>query len=170
MGKRQPASFSETQAFRQWHTALLLAFPPAAIIFIACRQILWHRPWGAPALSNGGLLFLTVLLIAVYFRLITVKLITEVRAHEIAIGLRGLWKRRRIPLELIRSVAPVHYDPVQDFGGYGIRSSRRGTAYIARGNDAVELVLNDGERILIGSQAPQELARRIAEEQQQVAV
>jgi len=156
-----PVLFSEKQAFQQWHTRVVLAFPPAALIFIACRQIFWHKPWGAPPLSNGGLVFLAVLLTAVYIRLITVKLVTELRTGELEVGLRGLWKRRRIPRAEIRSAKAVTYDPAADFGGYGIRSSRRGTAYIARGNRAVELQLASGQTILIGSQNPDELARKL---------
>lgn len=155
--------YSETQALRQWHARVVLAFPPAALVFITCRQILWHKPWGSPAVSNGGLVFLTVLLIAVYFRLITVRLVTEVREGEIAVGLRGLWKWRRIPLADVRSAEVVTYDPAADFGGYGIRSGRSATAYIASGNRGVELVLEGGRKILIGSQDPARLAGKIRE-------
>jgi hypothetical protein len=148
MRKRETILFSETQALGQRHSRVLLAFPPAAIVFITCRQIIWHKPWGTPPLSNGDLIFLTVLLVAVYFRLITVKLVTKLGPHEVSAGLRGLWKRSGIPLEEIRSAAAVNYDPAADFGGYGIRSGRRGTAYIARGNRAVELVLANGQKVL----------------------
>lgn len=163
MGRREPAIFSERQALRQWHARLVLAFPPAALVFIALRQIVWHKPWGSPPLSNGGLVFLTVLLVAVYFRLITVKLVTEVRAGEIDVGLRGLWKRRRIPLAEVSCAEVVTYDPVADFGGYGIRSGRGATAYIASGNQAVRLELAGGRKILIGSQDPVRLAGSIRE-------
>lgn len=79
---------------------------------------------------------------------------------EIIVELRGLWRRRKIPLDEIRSVDAVSYDPM-DFGGYGMRSTRAGTAYIARGNRAVRLVLVNGQRILIGSQNAAELTGKI---------
>jgi len=161
MGQRAAALFSETQTVRQRYTSVILALPPAALLFITCRQIIWHKPWGTPPSSDGGLVFLTVLLVAVYIRLITLKLVTELRPQEVAIELRGLWRRRHIPVEEIVSAEPVSYDPVADFGGYGIRSGRLGTGYIARGNRAVYLVVRGGSRIVIGSQNPAELARRI---------
>lgn len=43
MSQRETILFSEVQRFRQWYTRLVLAFPPAALIFITCRQILWHN-------------------------------------------------------------------------------------------------------------------------------
>ena len=168
MARREPLLYSEVQALRQWHTRILLAFPPAAMLFIALRQMVWHKPWGNPPMSNGGLIFLTVLLLAVYFRLITVKLVTELGPRELTVGLHGLWKQRRIPLEQIHSAAVVTYDALADFGGYGIRSGRRGAGYIARGNQAVELTLANGRKVLIGSQKPVELARKITEQRKQV--
>jgi hypothetical protein len=162
MGKSALVLFHEEQAFRQWHARLVLAMPPAAIIFVTVRQLAWHHPWGTPPVSNGGLLFLTVLLVLVYVRLITVRLVTDLRPAEIAVGLRGLWRKRRIFLKLVRTVRAVEYDPIRDFGGYGVRSGLLGEAYIARGNRGVELELWDGRKVLIGSQDPDRLVRQIA--------
>jgi len=165
---RDPILFSETQALRNWQARILLAFPPAAVIFIALRQMVWHKPWGNPPMSNGGVVFLAVLLTAVYFRLTTVKLVTVLRQSEIEVGLRGLWKRRRIPLAQVRSADPVTYDAAQDFGGYGIRTGRRGAAYIARGNRAVELTTTANRKIFIGTPDPENLARKIREARRQL--
>jgi hypothetical protein len=141
---------------------LALATPPAALVFVTCRQLVWHHPWGNPSVSNGGLLFLAILLVLVYVRLITVRLVTDLRPTEIAVGLRGLWRKRRISLNQVRTAKAVEYDPIRDFGGYGIRSGLRGQAYIASGSGGVELELRDGRKILIGSQDPARLAKQIA--------
>jgi hypothetical protein len=164
VGRKEPILFSEVQSLRQWHVRVVLAFPPAAMLFVTLRQIVWHKPWGSPPMSNGGLVFLTILLLAVYFRLITVKLVTELRHGDLSVGLRGFWKLRRIPLDTVSSASAVTYDPVAEFGGYGIRSSRQRKAYIARGNSGVDLRLGSGERILVGSQFPAELARQIMDQ------
>ena len=153
--------FHETQALRQWHTKFFLALPPAALVFMSVRQIAFHHPWGQPPMSNGDLLFLAGLLLLVYARLITVKLVTDVTGCELRVGLKGLWKRRRVPLEHIRAAKAIAYDPISEYGGYGIRSGPRGAAYIARGNRAVQLELQDGHKMLVGSQRPEELARAI---------
>jgi hypothetical protein len=165
---RDAVLFSEIQTLRNWHARILLAFPPAALVFIALRQTVWHKPWGNPPMSNGGVVFLAILLTAVYFRLVTVKLVTVVRAGEIEVGLRGLWKRRRIPLAQVRSADPVTYDAARDFGGYGIRTGSRGAGYVARGNRAVELTTTADRKILIGTQDPETLARKIREARRQL--
>ncbi len=161
MGRSAPVLFHEEQAFRQRYAKLALATPPAALIFVTCRQLVWHHPWGNPPVSNGGLLFLTILLVLVYVRLITVRLVTDLRPTEIAVGLRGLWRKRRISLNQVRTARAVEYDPIRDFGGYGIRSGLRGHAYIASGSGGVELELRNGQKILIGSQDPARLAKQI---------
>ena len=163
MSKRAQPVYHETQSLRRWPTGVLLALPPAALIFITCRQIIWRHPWGNPPASNGGLLFLTILLSAVYFRLMTVRLVTDLRPGALEVGLKGLWPKRTIPLETIRSARPVEYDPVSDSGGYGIRTGRLGQAYTARGNRGVQLELSNGRKILIGSQDADRLAKTITE-------
>jgi hypothetical protein len=161
--KNAKPDFHEVQALRQWHARLVLAMPPAAMLFIAVRQLVFHRPWGSPPMSNGGLVFLTVLLVAVYIRLITVRLVTDIRSGELSVGLQGLWRKRRVPLADIRSAAEIRYDPAAEYGGYGIRSGAQGLAYIASGNRGVQVELNDGRKLLIGSQRAGELARCIVQ-------
>ena len=155
--------YHEAQPLRPGHVRVVLAMPPAALLFMAIRQMVFHHPWTHPPMSDGGLLFLTVLLWAVYLRLITVRLVTDLDRHELSVGLKGLWRKTNLPVSEIRSATPVRYDPAADFGGYGIRSGPRGVAYIASGNGGVQLELRDGRKILVGSQYPEALARSITE-------
>ena len=98
----------------------------------------------------------------IYLRLITVKLVTEVHLGDLRLSMHGLWSIRKIPLAGIGSAEIVTYDPVKDYGGYGIRLSPRGRAYIASGNRGVRLTLMKGMKVPLGSQRPQELAQAIA--------
>ena len=164
MAARTQPLYSESQPFRHWRMRVALAVPPVAILVVACRQIFWHKVWTSPPLTNGDLIFLTVLLSAVYLRLNTVRLVTEVLPGEVVVRLRGIWKTRRIPAESIRSAAAIQYDPMADFGGYGIRSGRGGLAYIADGDRAVELQLQDGGKLYIGSQRADELSACIRDQ------
>ena len=155
--------FHETQVLRQFHARILLALPPAALLVMTVRQVAFHHPWGHPPPSNGGLIFLTVLLWMVYLRLITVRLVTDLTLSQLSVGLRGLWRQRRVPLAQIRSATAVRFDPVAEYGGYGIRSGPRGLAYIAAGDRGVQIELQDGRKLLVGSQRAEELARKIAQ-------
>jgi hypothetical protein len=165
MSAQRPVLFRETQSFPLGYAKIALAIPPAALAIVTCRQILWHHPWENPAMTNGNLLFLTILLVVVYIRLITVRLVTELRPDQLSVAMKGFWRRTRVAVSDIRSARVTDYDAVAEYGGYGIRSGPHGRAYIASGRQALQLELKDGRKLLIGSQLPQEFAQRIAEAQ-----
>jgi hypothetical protein len=104
----------------------------------------------------------------VYIRLITIRLVTELRPEQLSVAMKGFWRRMRIPIAEIRTAAAVEYDPIGEYRGYGVRTGPRGQAYIAAGNQGVELELRDGRKLLVGSQQPKELARRIVEAQRRL--
>jgi hypothetical protein len=155
--------FHEKQAFNLAYARIALALPPLVLLVVTCRQVIWHHPWGNPPTSNGNLIFLTVLLILVYLRLTTVRLVTELRRDRLSVAMKGFLRRTRVPVANIRSAEAVEYDPVGEYRGYGVRPGPRGQAYIASGNQAVQLELRDGRKLLIGSQRARELASRIAD-------
>ena len=133
--------FREVQRFPMRRVAVALAIPPCGMLCLLIWQVLLGHPWGKQPMSNVSVVFWTVFLWLIYVRLITVRLITEVRSDELVVAMRGIWPARRIPLAGIQSVETVTFDPERDYGGYGIRSSRQGKAYIAGGNRGVRLKL-----------------------------
>jgi hypothetical protein len=155
------AVFHEEQRFRQLRLRLLPAILPVAMLLLAIWQVGLGHVWGKSPMSNGSIIGWTIFLWLIYFRLMTVKLVTEVRPGEVRITMRGLWRRSRICLSTVRSVDIVTYDPAADWGGYGIRSNHAGRAYIAGGNDGVRLTLADGSVVLIGSERAPKLAAAI---------
>jgi hypothetical protein len=112
-------------------------------------------------MSNANVIGWTVFLWLIYFRLITVRLVTEVRQGELVIALRGLWRSHRVPLDRIQSVQTITHDVARDYGGYGIRSTREGKAYVAGGSRGVRVTLVSGEKLVVGSERPDELAEAL---------
>jgi hypothetical protein len=165
MAARGAVLFREKQPFRLGYARIAMAMPPVALAAIGSRQIVWNHPWGNPAVTNGNLIFLTILTLLVYVRLITVRLVTELRPDQLSVAMKGFWRRIRVPVADIRTAVVVEYDPIREYHGYGVRSGPRGQAYIASGNQAVQLELRDGRKLLIGSQQPKELAGSIAKAQ-----
>jgi len=121
-------------------------------------QVILGHPWGTQPMSNANVIGWTVFLWLIYFRLITVRLVTEVRKGELVIAMRGLWRSRCVPLDRIQSVEMITHDIASDYGGYGIRSTREGKAYVAGGTRGVRLTLAAGEKLVVGSQRPDDLA------------
>jgi hypothetical protein len=112
-------------------------------------------------MSNGRLIGWAVFTSLIYVRLITVRLVTAVRSDNIVVSMRGLWRSRSIPISDIRSIKAITYDAVADYGGYGMRSGRNGRAYIASGNEGVQLEMTSGGTVLLGSRRSPELADAI---------
>lgn len=153
--------FREQQQFRQRRQRWMLAIPPAGVSLIAFVQVGLHHPFGLHPMSNGGIIGLAVFLWLVYLRLITVRLVTEVTDRALSLKFHGLWRKRRIPISAVASARVVTYDAAREYGGYGIRSSTQGRAYIVSGDRGVSIRLADGSQLLVGSEQPEALADAI---------
>ena len=124
-------------------------------------QVVLGHPWGKSPMSNGNIIGWTIFLWLVYLRLITVRLVTEVRNGELAVSLRGLWRTQRVPLHRIESVEVVARNLASEYGGYGVRTTRAGKAYIAADSGGVRLKLAGGGKLAISSRRAAELARAL---------
>jgi hypothetical protein len=143
--------FFEKQRFSLRRIRIALATPPCVMLGLLIWQVVLGHTWGKQPMSNANVVGWTIFLWIVYFRLVTVKLVTEVRDGELLVGLRGLWRTRHVPLRDIASVETLALDPSRDYGGFG-------TAYVAGSTRAVRLKLKNGARLILGSQKPEELA------------
>lgn len=121
-------------------------------------QVVLGHPWGKHPMSNANVIGWTVFLWLVYFRLISVRLVTEIRPGELVVAMRGLWRLRRVPLDSIQSVETIQHDIARDYGGFGIRSTREGKAYTAGSSGGVRVTLASKEKLVVGSERPEELA------------
>ena len=147
-----PPLYVETQRFlsRPLSLALLLGVAAFAIWTAASFGTLRPREW-LPLIVGVGLLLLFHVL----------ELTVTVRPSEIDIRFRPL-ARRRIPHMAVRSCEARTYRPLREYGGWGVRRGwKGGWAYNVRGNRGVQLVLDDGSSILVGSQRADDLAAAI---------
>jgi hypothetical protein len=151
-------AFFETQRLPIRRAAIALSVPPCAMVGLLIWQVILGHHWGKYSISNGNIIGWTVFLWIVYFRLITVRLVTDVRNRELTVALRGLWRSRRVHGGDITSVEVITVNPEREYGGFGIRPFRGGTAYIASGNQGVRVQLAGGSQLIISSQRAKALA------------
>jgi len=146
------AHFREEQHFEWFWTAAL--WVPALIVgYGLVRQV-----------ASGALLWPAfVVTVGVGFWFTRLKLVTEVRDDGLFISFEWLWPERTIYWDQIRTVETRTYRPIRDFGGWGVRWATRGIVYHARGHQGVRMVLTSGERVLIGSRQPADLAHAIGQ-------
>jgi len=90
------------------------------------------------------------------------RLITEVHPDSVTVQFIPFHAHaRRIPFESLAACEAVTYEPLLEYGGWGIRFGLDGRAYNVSGHEGVRLSLNDGGEILIGSNHPDALASAI---------
>jgi hypothetical protein len=94
--------------------------------------------------------------VALLGALLTMRLTTTVTSDALSVRYGFLYKTR-VPLSEIALAEAVEYAPVREYGGWGIRGSRRRRALNARGNRGVLVTRSDGTTLLVGSQKPREL-------------
>jgi hypothetical protein len=158
MPTREPSSFFyEEQPLRVRRLRWRLAILPLMLTTLAVAQVGFGRRLGNHPVTDADLVTLTILLWIVYGWLVRVRLVTEVHAGELAVGLRGMLRRERFASTRWASWEQTTFDPSRDFGGYGVRRIGSTRAYIAGGTQGVRIALRDGGAIVIGSECPSDL-------------
>jgi hypothetical protein len=76
------------------------------------------------------------------------------------LGYSGLISRK-VRYDDITALQSVRYNPLRDFGGWGVRGTNQRRIWSARGNEAVILYLADGRLLYVGSDHPHRLEERI---------
>jgi hypothetical protein len=164
--------YEEEQRFRQpwlWAIVLLGAVPLLVVFVISgyalVEQLLLKEAHGGNPASDTALIGVAASTFVVgggvILLLYKMKLTTKVDSHRLHIVFSPL-RRRDIPLSNIAHWEARTYNPIRDYGGWGIRLGRRGWAYNVSGDQGVELELTNGKKLLIGSQRPEELSAAIS--------
>ena len=162
--------FEETQRFRQWWLVLLVLFVVAVTVIPfgtgMVQQLVTGKPWGDKPLPDGALigvgLFAIGIPLFVAWLLLAAKLTTRVGDTTLHVGLWPIHRRpKEIDLLRVAEVEACSYRPLRDYGGWGVRRGRNGTAYNVSGDRGVRITDTDGETLLIGSQRADELAEAI---------
>ncbi len=165
-----PCRFHEEQRFNQkWLYVIVGMVAVLATTLFGYgmfQQLVQRQPWGDRPMSDTALAVVGPLVILFGWSMVallrSISLRVEVRESCVSIRFRPL-VRREIPLRDIRRCEARTYQPLREYGGWGIRFGRGGMAYNVRGNRGVQLELVNGKCILIGSQRAEELAQAIQE-------
>jgi len=139
--------YREVQRFRQrWLWALLGGI---ALFMLVLKPVSW---------------FGLVIVGAVAAFLYSLRLETEVRADGIYLKMWPLHQSfRRIPWTEIDRYEPRQYNPLREFGGWGIRWVPGRVAYNVSGNQGVWIERTSNRSVLVGSQRVKDLTNAIDE-------
>jgi hypothetical protein len=151
--------YKEVQYFRQlWlilvvSGSMILPLGIIAAVMITQKQNI-QQPEAIIVIS------LVVLLTLVSTALIFIlRLDTEISDHGISYRMFPFHvKQRVIPWQEIDKVFVRKYKPIGDYGGWGIRGlSKKNRAYNVSGDMGLQLILSNGNKILIGTARPADM-------------
>ena len=162
------AVFREVQQFRQRWLWIFLLFTSLFIVILfgygMIKQLAFGHAWGNRPMSNTALAIVGMVVIVFIAGLIylfyTMKLITEVRDDDLCVQFSPL-SQQVVNFDSVRRCEVLIYNPIKDYGGWGIRYGKRGKAYNVSGNRGVQIEFHSGKPLLIGSQKPEELEKAI---------
>ena len=152
--------FREVQAFTQWWLWIIIIAVAGLQWWGFIQQIVLGQPFGDNP-SPDWMMWLTLILfgIGLPWLLLSCRLITQVQSDALYVRLVPFHlKPVRIDYASITECLAVRYNPILDYGGWGIRCGKGGNAYNVSGNLGVRLELATGRHLLIGSREPEELA------------
>jgi hypothetical protein len=158
--------FSEEQRFDQLWLKIpiyVLAFGNVALfVYGMVRQLIIGQPWGDSPMSDTALVIVSCLTIAIWTGVILLfeksKLITNIYEKEIRLRFPPFFSKEKIySTEAIKKMEVRKYNPIWEFGGWGVRHGLKGKAYNVKGNIGLQLYFKDGKRLLIGTQKQEQV-------------
>lgn len=147
--------FTETQRFGFWPILILAAV--AALVFYCVKQ--YKAKEGSSTNSTLGKAVLYVcaaIPVPVTILFLVMSLNTTVNSKGVSVKFSP-FDREWItyPWNTIKSCEVKTYDPVGDYGGWGMRNG----AYNVSGDKGLLLKFTNGKRFLIGTQKPEEIKK-----------
>lgn len=140
--------FKERQYFRQpwlWITLTVSMALTIGLPLLLGGPGIWHESY-LPVL-------LLPLLLPVLFLLM--RLDTEIRPEGIYVRFFPFQRRfRSFRWDQINDAQLRKYDPLGEFGGWGIRGTGANKALNVSGDQGLQLFLKDGKKLLIGTRNP----------------
>lgn len=150
--------YTESQKFRQWWLWLLIVCMNLFFISMLFKNLIIDADFigsqqGVSLLSS----WLFVLALSLFF--LSMKLETLVREDGIYVRFSPIHRKHRVYLwQDLEQVYMRKYEPLGEYGGWGLRGLGNNRALNVSGNVGLQLVLKDGRRMLIGTQKAEELS------------
>lgn len=153
-------TYSERQRFRQvWIWALLLGIN-ILTIYGFIQQVVIGEPFGDKPTSDLGVTLVTLLTLILSVAIFAIRLDTFIDRNGIRYRFVPFhFKEKSIRWEDVDKAYVRKYNPILEYGGWGIRwgTFGKGNAYNMSGNMGLQLVLKNGKKVLFGTQMPKEL-------------
>jgi len=155
--------FFEEQKPRQWWLQLLIISYAIFITYNVYLQLFHAVPVMDLNIPDWLLIVLWVLFaVIIPILFYKAKLTTQVKKDGIYVQFFPFHIQSiKITPEDIKEIEILTYNPLMDYGGWGVRYGKNGNALNVYGNRGVNIKLTYARDLLIGSQKPEELYNAI---------
>jgi hypothetical protein len=156
--------FKEEQRFKQWWLWALLGGLNLFFIYGVFQQLVLGQPFGDNPMGDTGLVLMTVGFMLMTLLFATFRLETEVRTDGIYVRFFPFQLQfRRHAWEALTKAFVRSYQPLREYGGWGIRYGLfgQGRALNISGNQGLQLEFADHSKLLIGTNQPENLAQAL---------
>ncbi|GAB3584666.1 hypothetical protein [Hymenobacter daeguensis] len=149
--------FQERQVFiRRWWPLLLA---PVMVV----STMVWLVP-AKPFRADWAALVAGVAVALGIALLLTLRLETRLDDTGVRYRLFPLqWRWQLRPWAEIAEAYVRSYDPLGEYGGWGLKGRRANRALNISGDQGLQLVLRNGTRLLLGTQRPADITRALAQ-------
>ncbi len=161
--------FREVQRFTVWWLWLILigafAVSVLPLWYGTWSQLTTGVPWGNNPAGDTILLVTTLAVTLLMGGLVILfalaRLETEITSVDVAFRFFPFFRKwKRISREEILRFEAGKYNPIADYGGWGVRQGfgKKGKAYNVSGNLGLTLYLVNGKKLLIGTRRVQAIS------------
>lgn len=154
--------YEDAQSRKPWFVWPVVLTVSAGALALLLMQVGLGRPVGSRPMPDAAAWILGIAVGLIGPLIVAlIKLTIVVRTDEVVVRYRPLMTRRYAMAD-IESVEAVTYQPLREWGGWGIRA-RPGTGwcYTISGDQGVMITLRDGRKRLLGATDAEALARAI---------
>ena len=155
----QAPLFYEVQDERNlWMTVFLIVINLLLLFLITKKDQARNKVY----LIGTGFGLLVTLAATILF--LTLKQYTEIKTDGVYVKLFPLQiSYRYYPWKDIEKSYVRVYNPIREYGGWGLRGRKHNRAINQSGNDGLQLLFKDGTKLLIGTQKPKDIAATLTQ-------
>jgi hypothetical protein len=154
--------FNEQQRFKQWWLWLILLGINATLLFGLYNQLFSAGEFGDKPMDDSTLLIVSALTLAISVFFFCFRLDTRIDEEGIYVRFFPFHlSYRHYSWESISNAAVRQYNPISEYGGWGLRFGLFGKAYNVSGNYGLQLIFPDRQKLLIGTSKPEKLKKAL---------
>ncbi|MDR2085434.1 MAG: hypothetical protein LBP67_10625 [Bacteroidales bacterium] len=154
--------FEEKQYFRQWWLILLFVLIVGIFLYGIVKQVILGIPFGNNPMHNYGLILVTTIMIIVCLAIFFMNLETKITNIGIYVKFSPLVLNYKFfSWNDVAKWEIIKYHPVRDYGGWGIRGTKKNRVYNVFGKYGLYLIFKNGDTMLVGTNEPDKLKKQL---------